>query len=135
MTSLAQTNQMPAPKVGKRPKTGGRKKGTPNKPSQFLMHKLQEVYGPKFDPIVRAAEAAVELHAVAMETRTVADLTAAVGAWDRVAQYCTPKLKSISVETDNKAVRQIRDVTINVVSTAESNGIERATQQLIKDIN
>ena len=135
MTSLAQPNQLTGSKVGKRPKTGGRKKGTPNRPSQFLMHRLQEAYGKDFDPVVRCAEAAVELHAVAMETRTVADLTAAVGAWDRVAQYCTPKLKSIDVQTDNKAVRQIRDVTINVVSTAENNGIEQAAKSLIKDIN
>ena len=133
--SLSEANQMPASKVEKRPKTGGRKKGTPNRPSQFLMHRLQEAYGKDFDPVVRAAEAAVELHAVAMETRTVTDLTAAVAAWDRIAGYCTPRLKSISVETDSKAVRQIRDVTINVVSTAENNGIERAATQLIKDIN
>ena len=135
MTDLSPSNQMPTPKVEKRPKTGGRKKGTPNRPSQFLMHRLQEAYGKDFDPVVRCAEAAVELHAVAMETRTVADLTAAVGAWDRVAQYCTPKLKSIDVQADNKAVRQIRDVQINIVSAASDGLIEQSAKSLIKDLN
>ena len=84
MTSLAQTNQSLVSAEEKRkpgrpkgyPKTGGRQKGTPSRNEKFLTSRLREMYGKDFDPVVRCAEAAVELHAVAMETRTVNDLTA-----------------------------------------------------------
>ena len=140
---LPQTNQLPVSAEEKRkpgrpkgyPKTGGRKKGTPSRNEKFLTNKLREMYGKDFDPIMKAAEMAVEIHAVALATREMSDMVQAVNCWDKVAQYVQPKLKAIEIQTDNKAVRQIRDVTINVVSTAENNGIEQAATKLIKDIN
>ena len=143
MTSLAQTKQPLVSAEEKRkpgrpkgyPKTGGRQKGTPSRNEKFLTNKLREMYGKDFDPIMKAAEMAVEIHAVALKTKEMADMVQAVNCWDKVAQYVQPKLKAIEIQGSDKAVRQIRDVTINVVSTAENNGIERATQQLIKDIN
>ena len=127
--------QKPKTNVAKGKRYGGRKKGTPNRNEQFLNDRLKKMYGKDFDPIIKAAEAALELHAVAMETRTAADLTAAVGAWDRIGAYCAPKLKAIEIQGSDKAVRQIRDVTINVVSAAPQESIEHAAQSLIKDIN
>ena len=126
---------MPASKVEKRPKTGGRKKGTPSRNEKFLNDRLKAMLGKDFDPIMKAAEMAVEIHAVALATREMSDMVHAVNCWDKVAQYCQPKLKAIEIQGNDKAVRQIRDVTINVVSTPENNGIEQAATQLIKDIN
>jgi hypothetical protein len=141
--NLSNTNQPPISVQEKRKpgrkkgcvKTGGRQKGTTNRNEKFLTDKLRKMYGKDFDPIMRAAEMAVEIHSVALETKEMADMVQAVNCWDKIAQYIQPKLKAIEIQTDNKSARQIRDVTINVVSTQDSTGIEQAAKSLIKDIN
>ena len=136
MTSLAQTNQPLETKVAKRTKAGGRQKGTPNRNNAFLMRKLKDMFGKDFDPILKAAEMAVNIHAVAESTRDMADMKASVDAWDKVAQYVTPRLKAVDVQdSSGKAARQIRDVQINIVSAASDGLIEQSAKSLIKDLN
>ena len=113
----------------------GRPKGTVAKNHQFLLNRLQDMYGKDWNPILKAAEMATRMHMVAEQSDEMADMKASVDAWTKVAEFVTPRLKAVEIQGNYKAVRQIRDVTINVVSAAESNGIEHATQQLIKDIN
>ena len=143
MTSLAQTNQPLVSSEEKRkpgrpkgyPKTGGRQKGTPSRNEKFLNDRLKSMLGKDFDPIMKAAEMAVEIHAVALETKEMSDMVHAVNCWDKVAQYCTPKLKAIEIQGNEKAARQIRDVQINIVSAASDGLIEQSAKSLIKDLN
>lgn len=140
MTSLAnptkqQTDQSLVNSELTQKRSRGRPKGTVAKNHQFLLNRLQDMYGKDWNPILKAAEMATRMHLVAEQSEEMADMKASVDAWDKVAQYIAPKLKAVEIQGSDKAVRQIRDVTINVVSTSDSNGIERATQQLIKDIN
>ena len=113
----------------------GRPKGTVAKNHQFLLNRLQDMYGKDWNPILKAAEMATRMHLVAEQSDEMADMKASVDAWTKVAEFVTPRLKAVEIQDSSGKARQIRDVTINVVSTAGNNGIEQATQQLIKDIN
>jgi len=81
-----------------RPKTGGRKKGTPNKASQALLELVREAVGDKdYHPVVAMAMVAVD-EDVEPSLRFQAN--------KEVAQYCAPKLKAIehSVSDEMAAV-------------------------------
>ena len=67
------------------PKTGGRKKGTKNKKSQAVQDKLDEM---NCDPIEGMAK-------IANDAIAVGDVKLAFDAYKELAQYVTPKLKSI----------------------------------------
>jgi hypothetical protein len=75
----------------------GRPAGIPNKNKRGLMHRLQELHGEDFHPILRMAENAVKLHGIAEQTADVNDLKASTEAWDRIAVYVEPKLKAVEV--------------------------------------
>lgn len=87
------------------------------------MNRLQEMYGDDFDPILRAAENAVRMQAIADENKDIPnDATTelalsirgeefnqrkeCVNAWDKIAQYVTPKLKAVEITgEDGEPVR------------------------------
>lgn len=69
--------------------------GSPNKNKEFLMKRLQDMYGEQFHPIMRMAENAVKLHDLAEKTGEGPDIKSALEGWDKIAAYTTPKLKSI----------------------------------------
>lgn len=81
------------------------RKGIPNKNRDFLMKRLQDMYGEDFDPIIKAAEAAKNMQAISeapesavLEPKDRVDMFAKTSqAWDRVAQYTQPKLKAIEL--------------------------------------
>lgn len=78
------------------------RKGSPNRNKQYLMKRLQDMYGDDFHPIMRMAEAATDLQAKLaaakeQQTDTVDLYRAAIDAWDRIAQYTEPKLKAMEV--------------------------------------
>lgn len=75
-----------------------RPKGTPNRNKRSLLARLKEEYGDEFEPILRMAEQAVEIHNLANETKDIEDRKDAVNAWDRIAKYTTPQLKAVEVD-------------------------------------
>ena len=75
----------------------GSRAGVPNKNKQFLLNRLQDMYGDDFHPIIRMAENALCLHMKATETQEVADLKASIDGWDKIAQYTEPKLKAVEI--------------------------------------
>jgi len=63
---------------------------------KFLLNRLKVMYGDDFDPIIRMAENADRLQKIA--DQNVDDASAQVDVnkeWERMAQFTTPKLKSI----------------------------------------
>ena len=86
-------------KPGKKPgspKTGGRKKGTPNKKSQDVQAKLDAL---GCDPIEGMAK-------IAQQAMSEGDLPLAGNMFKELAQYVTPKLKSIEhTGKDGEAIK------------------------------
>ena len=74
--------------------------GSPNKNKAFLLNRLKDMFGNDFDPIIRMAEQAAELHCVASERRDIASLKASIDAWDKVAVYVEPKLKATNYDQE-----------------------------------
>lgn len=79
----------------------GRPKGSTNKPKAALLHRLQEIYGKDFDPVMKMAEQAVKLDTLAEEEPSVANQKETITAWGKIAEYVTPKLKSTELTMDN----------------------------------
>ena len=75
-----------------------RPKGSMNKNSQGLLVRLKQQYGAEFDPIMRMAEQAVEIHKIANTTNDIEDRKDAVTAWEKIAKYTTPQLKAVEVD-------------------------------------
>mgnify|MGYP006394611153 FL=1 len=101
-----------------------RAKGTPNKPKRALLVRLTEMYGEEFNPILQMAGNAVNVQM--MTNEAVADYRVKSNAdegkydedeikkaaskvvvlsresndlWDKIAQYVTPKLKAIEMDS------------------------------------
>ena len=94
----------------------GRPKGSQSKNKDFLMKRLQDMYGKDFDPVMMAAKNAYEMNKLAqleltdeqmadMDGRDILQATEAVfmrkkecvNAFDKIAQYVQPKLKAIEI--------------------------------------
>lgn len=94
----------------------GRPAGVPNKNKDFLLKRLQEMYGEDFNPIMMAAKNAVEMNKLAeltltqdqmdeMEGEKLISYTEAVfsrkkecvSAFEKIGQYINPKLKAIEL--------------------------------------
>ena len=74
-----------------------RPKNSLNKSKDFLNSRLQAMYGKDFDPIMKMAEQAVRIHKQTSDESEIDDLKASIDAWDKIAQYTTPKLKALEV--------------------------------------
>jgi hypothetical protein len=75
----------------------GSRLGSPNKNKNFLLNRLKDMYGDDFHPIMRMAESAVQLQAIADDEQDVQAYKAALDGWDKIANYTEPKLKSVEV--------------------------------------
>ena len=73
------------------------RKGSPNRNKNFLLKRLEDMYGKDFHPIMRMAESAVQLQKIADEEQDVQAFKAALDGWDKIASYTEPKLKSVEV--------------------------------------
>lgn len=73
------------------------RKGSSNKNKDFLTSRLKAMYGKDFDPIMKMAEQAVRIHNQTSDVSDIDDLKASIDAWDKIAQYTTPKLKALEV--------------------------------------
>ena len=69
--------------------------GSPNRNKKLLLNRLQDMYGQDFHPIMKMAENAVRLHAIASKNDNIDDLKRSIDAWDRIAKYTEPKLKAV----------------------------------------
>jgi len=79
---------------------GGRPQGSMTRNKQFLLKRLQDMYGEEFHPIMKMAENAVTLHKEAqqaVDSERVPALKASIDAWDKVAAYTEPKLKALEL--------------------------------------
>lgn len=94
--------------------------GSPNKNKQRLLNALKNEYGEDFEPVMQMAKNASRLQAIADEfyegdkaeiessdidggvkvSDKISTARVAQDAWDRIAQYTTPKLKSIEISGD-----------------------------------
>ena len=75
-----------------------RPKGSMNKNSRGLLARLKQQYGDEFEPIMRMAEQAVEIHKVANEKKSIEIRKEAINAWEKIARFTTPQLKAIEVD-------------------------------------
>ena len=69
--------------------------GSPNKNKQFLLNRLQDMYGKDFHPIMKMTENAITLHELASKINSINDLSRSIDAWDRIAKYTKPKLRAL----------------------------------------
>lgn len=72
-------------------KTGGRKKGTPNKRTQIVIDRLDELDCDPLEGMVRIAKNAEE----------AGELAIACKVYSELAQYCYPKRKAVDVQLSN----------------------------------
>ena len=78
------------------------------------------MYGEDFDPIIRASEQAILLHAEAMDTdeNKVQALKASVDAWLKIGEYVHPKLKSIEHDIGDNLKGDLNDLLDDIESKA-----------------
>lgn len=93
------------------------RKGSPNRNKTFLLNKLKDMYGDDFDPIINACENAVKMSQLAeMGGDEEFNMRKeCVNAWDKIAQYVTPKLKAVEVsgEVEHKPHEDWLDLLSN----------------------
>lgn len=75
--------------------------GKSNRNKKFLLNRLQDMYGEEFNPVLRMAEQADRLHKIAEKTADVSTIKSSIEAWDKIAVYVEPKLKSIEINSEN----------------------------------
>ena len=89
--------------------------GSPNKNKRFLLNRLQDMYGDDFHPIMKMAESAVRLHGLAAQTQSVSDLKCSIDAWDKIAQYTEPRLKSVDLGIDGRNTSAPTEIILKAV--------------------
>ena len=92
------------------------KKGMVHKNKQFLLKRLQDMYGNDFDPVMQMSANAVKLQSLvdsvfddsnATPKEKLEVLILAISAWEKPAQYTNAKLRAMEV-TGGIEVRQHR---------------------------
>ena len=79
----------------------GDRTGSPNRNTRFLTNKLKDMFGKDFEPIIKAAENAVRMQDIADDSKGTEEefnqRKECVTAWEKIGQYCSPKLKAVEV--------------------------------------
>lgn len=85
-------------------KTGGRKKGTPNKRTQIVIDRLDELECDPLEGLVR----------IAQEAEQAGDYSLAGRMYSELAQYCYPKRKAVdaSISTSDFGLMDISIVGV-----------------------
>lgn len=77
----------------------GSRAGSSNRNKQFLLKRLQDMYGDDFHPIMNMAAAAYKMQQLidqkSKDDVALLDYKTLIESWDKVAQYTEPKLKAI----------------------------------------
>ena len=94
------------------PKTGGRKKGTPNKDRRELYDLLRDKLGDDFDPVVEAALMSVDLKGDDSTEGQALRLKALA----LVARYTRPSLRSVEYR-DTSA--EAKNITVKFVTAGD----------------
>ena len=81
--------------------------GSPNEKKQFLLNRLQDMYGQDFHPIMKMADNAVRLHDIASKNDNIDDLKRFNDAWDRIAKYTEPKLEAVDYYPEEDRVVKV----------------------------
>ena len=84
------------------------RKGSPNRNKNFLMSRLQDMYGKDFHPIMKLAENAHKLDSMCQDNPDTATIKASVTAWDLLAQYTEPKLKAVEISNESELVVSVQ---------------------------
>ena len=91
-------------------KTGGRKKGTPNKPKQALIEAIQAKF-PNYHPVMAMAE-------IANDESLPVDMR--FNAHKEVAQYIEPKRKAIEVDANVSGELEITSIERRIVRPGDT---------------
>lgn len=90
--------------------------GSTNRNKQFLLNRLQEMYGDDFHPIMKMAHNASTLQERVEEqgeSAETSDILDANKAWGAIAEYTEPKLRSIEVDGSvNLGLSDLSDVEL-----------------------
>ena len=85
----------------------GDRTGSPNRNTRFLTNKLKDMFGKDFEPIIKAAENAVRMQDIADDSKGTEEefnqRKECVTAWEKIGQYCSPKLKAVEVDIGIKS--------------------------------
>ena len=81
-----------------------RPKGSMNKNSKFLLNRLQDMYGEQFDPVMKMAQQAVKLDELAESDPSVSNQKESIQAWGTIAEFVSPKLKAVELNTGEGGV-------------------------------
>ena len=84
------------------------RKGSPNRNKNFLMSRLQDMYGKDFHPIMKLAENAHKLDSMCQDNPDTTTIKASVTAWDLLAQYTEPKLKAVEISNESELVVSVQ---------------------------
>ncbi len=76
-----------------------------------LLEQLQDLYGERFNPIIRASELAIAAHNQAVASGDMGDLASAIGNWDKIAQYVQPRLKAVEGQVQHNIRAAVIDMT------------------------
>lgn len=118
----------------------GRPKGSSTKNKEFLLGRLQDMYGKDFHPIIKMAKNAVVLQDIADKAvkTPIIDLNAkegkiiitassaaveAINAWDKIAAYTEPKLKALEIDAyigDAREVHELTNQELSDIATGSS---------------
>ena len=95
----------------------GRPVNASNKNKQYLINRLKDMFGDDFDPIINAATNAIEMQKMADEggDEEFNRRKECGAAWDRIAQYVTPKLKAVEVTGPEGRDLLPQGIIVNVV--------------------
>ena len=78
-------------------KTGGRKKGVPNKPKQELLERIRKELGEEFDPVFAMADMGKREYDRVKAEDPEADKEFALSCFREVSQYVHAKRKAMEV--------------------------------------
>lgn len=76
-----------------------------------LLEQLQDLYGERFNPIIRMSELAVSAHNQAVSSGDMGDLAQAINNWDKLAQYVQPRLKAVEGQVTHNIRAAVIDMT------------------------
>lgn len=104
------------------PKTGGRKRGTPNKRTEDLVERIKEAMGEDWCPIVALAR-------IAEDEETSLDMR--VKCLSEIAPYLQPKRKA----TEHNVGKTLEELVMSYSADQAETARERVAQQIAADMH
>jgi hypothetical protein len=92
-----------------------RPSGSINKNRDFLMNRLQDMYGEDFHPIMKMAHNCVMLQDEVDKSPEPLSIKSALDGWDKLAAYTSPKLRAIEVTGEEGGPLTIENIARSIV--------------------